>query len=431
MAEDKFTAIIVGAGPAGSTAAYVLAKEGHEVLLIEKGAQPGSKNMFGGRMYCHALNRIIPNFWDEAPLERPVAREIITLLDGEKSVSVNCQDLNWTRPPYHSFTLLRAEFDAWLAAKAEEAGAMVACNIRVDDLLIDSGRVAGIRAGEDEMLADVVIAADGANSVIAQKAGLAQVFTPHQVATGVKEIIELPAEAISQRFQLDGDHGAAQLFVGSCTKGMQGGGFLYTNKKSISLGLVVNAAELQRNPYRLPDLVEDFKAHPHIAPLIAGGNVAEYSAHLIPEAGMGMMPQLSGDGIVVVGDAAGFVLNLGYLVRGMDFAIASGEAAARAVMAAKGQGDFSRHGLGIYRKILEESFVLRDLEFYRRAPEFQENSRLFQTYPKLATSVASRLFTVDGSPPVHLLGKILSEIKESRLGLSRLALDGWRGATWL
>ena len=146
---------------------------------------------------------------------------------------------------------------------------------------------------------------------------------------------------------------------------------------------------------------------------------------------MGMMPQVHGDGIVVVGDAAGFVLNLGYLVRGMDLAIASGEAAARAVMAAKGQGDFSPQGLGIYRKILEESFVLRDLEFYRRAPEFQENSRLFQTYPKLATSVASRLFTVDGSPPVHLLGKILSEIKESRLGLSRLAIDGWRGATWL
>jgi electron transfer flavoprotein-quinone oxidoreductase len=431
MAADRFTAIIVGAGPAGSTAAYVLAKEGHEVLLIEKGAQPGSKNMFGGRMYCHALNRIMPNFWQEAPLERPVARETITLLDGEQSVSVNCLDLTWTRPPYHSFTLLRAEFDAWLASKAEEAGAMVACNIRVDDLLIASGRVVGIRAGEDEMLADVVIAADGANSIIAQKAGLAQMFAPHQVATGVKEIIELSPETISQRFQLDGNNGAAQLFVGACTKGMQGGGFLYTNKNSISLGLVVNAAELQRNQYRVPDLVEDFKTHPHVAPLIEGGRVAEYSAHLVPEGGIGMMPQVYGEGIVVVGDAAGFVLNLGYLVRGMDFAIASGEAAARAVIAAKSQGDFSRQGLGIYRKFLKESFVLRDLEFYRRAPEFQENRRLFQIYPKFAAAAASRLFTVDGSPPVHLLGKILSEIKKSQLRVSRLAVDGWRGATWL
>jgi electron transfer flavoprotein-quinone oxidoreductase len=177
--------------------------------------------------------------------------------------------------------------------------------------------------------------------------------------------------------------------------------------------------------------MEDFKTHPHIAPLIEGGRVAEYSAHLVPEAGMGMVPQVYGDGILVVGDAAGFVLNLGYLVRGMDFAVASGEAAARAIMAAKARGDFSRQGLGIYRKMLEESFVLRDLKFYRRAPEFQENRRLFQVYPKLATSVASRMFTVDGSPPVHLLGKIVREIKESRLGLSRLAVDGWRGATWL
>ena len=123
MAEERFTAIIVGAGPAGSTAAFILAREGHEVLLIEKGAAPGAKNMFGGRMYTHALNRIIPDFWEEAPVERPVAREIITFLNGEQSVSLNCQDVAWASPPYHSFTLLRAEFDAWLASKAEEAGA--------------------------------------------------------------------------------------------------------------------------------------------------------------------------------------------------------------------------------------------------------------------------------------------------------------------
>ena len=99
MAEDKFTAIVVGAGPAGSTAAYLLAKEGHEVVLIERGTAPGSKNMYGGRMYTHALNRIIPGFWEEAPVERPVVREVITFLDGEKSVSVSSQDRKWGKPP--------------------------------------------------------------------------------------------------------------------------------------------------------------------------------------------------------------------------------------------------------------------------------------------------------------------------------------------
>jgi electron transfer flavoprotein-quinone oxidoreductase len=428
MAEEKFTAIVVGAGPAGSTAAYVLAKEGHDVVLVERGTTPGSKNMYGGRMYSHALNRIMPGFWEEAPVERPIAQESITFLNGDQSVSISCRNMSWATDPYHSFTLLRAEFDAWLAAKAEEAGALLACGIRVDELLTDGGKVIGIRAGEDEMLADVVVAADGVNSLLAQKAGWAKIFAPNQVATGVKQIIELPAETISQRFQLEGNNGAARLFVGDCSNGMQGGGFLYTNKSSISLGLVINVGELQRCPVKLCDIMEDFKSNPHIAPLIEGGEVAEYSAHLVPEAGLAMMPQLYGDGMLVAGDAAGFVLNLGYTVRGMDFAIASGEAAARTVMEAKARNDFSRQGLSRYLDLLKQSFVLRDLEAYRKAPEFLENERMFKAYPKLFTGLAGKLFTVDGAPPVHLMKMVLGEIKQSGISLFQLARDSWKGA---
>lgn len=427
MADDKFTAIIIGAGPAGSAAAYLLAREGLDVLLIERGETPGCKNMFGGRMYSHALNRIIPEFWKEAPVERPVVQESITFMTGDRSVSLNCQDENWAQPPYHSFTLLRAEFDAWLAGKAEEAGAMLACGIRVDDVLMDEGRVVGVRAGEDELLADVVIAADGANSLITEKAGLRKELAPRQVATGVKQVIELPPEVISQRFQLEGNNGAARLFVGACTRGMGGGGFLYTNKSSLSLGLVVNAAELQRNQHKISELIEDFKAHPLIAPLIDGGQVVEYSAHLVPEAGWNMMPRLFGDGILVVGDAAGFVLNLGYLVRGMDLAIASGEAAARTVMEAKARGDFSHQALGIYQEFLRESSVLQDMEFYRQAPGFLESRRLYEVYPQLATSLVAKMFTVEGAPPVHLIGRIMNQIKESPVGLTQLAVDAWKG----
>ncbi|SPJ13971.1 electron transfer flavoprotein, FixC subunit [Syntrophobacter sp. SbD2] len=428
MAEDKFSTIIVGAGPAGSTSAYILAKEGLDVLLIERGTAPGSKNMFGGRMYSHALNRIIPNFWEEAPVERPVVREIITFLNGGKSVSLNCQDVSWAQPPYHSFTLLRAEFDAWLASKAEEAGAILAANIRVDELLMENGKVVGIRAGEDEMLADVVIAADGVNSILAQQAGLSKLFSARQVATGVKEIIEVPEETISRRFQVEGNHGAVQLFVGECTKGLQGGGFLYTNKNSVSLGLVISTAALARCRIKMSEALEEFKESPHIAPLIEGGKVVEYSAHLVPEAGLGMTPQLFGDGIVVAGDAAGFVLNLGYIVRGMDFAIASGAAAARTVIEADARKDFSRQRLSQYRDFLKESFVLRDLEAYRAAPQFMENERLFNEYPKLATELVSRLFTVDGTPPVHVLAKVLEQIKKQGISVFRLAMDSWKGA---
>ncbi|MCE5333712.1 MAG: FAD-dependent monooxygenase [Desulfobacteraceae bacterium] len=431
MGEEKFTAIVVGAGPAGSTAAMVLAKEGNDVLLIEKGASPGSKNMFGGRMYCHALNRILPNFWEEAPVERAVARETVTFLHGGKAVSLTCRNSDWTKPPYHSVTLLRAEFDSWLASKAEEAGAELACNIRVDDLLTEDGRVVGIRAGEDEILADAVIAADGVNSLLAQKAGLAKMFSPGQVSTGMKQVIELPEETIRDRFGLEGNAGAVQLFVGECTGGMPGGGFLYTNKSSVSLGLVVSASALQRSSVRAPDLMEDFKNNPEILPLIEGGKVAEYSAHLIPEAGLGMMPRIYGDGILVAGDAAGFVLNLGYVIRGMDFAIASGEAAARAVICAKERGDFSGNSLSGYQELLKKSFVLQDLEAYRKVPEFMENERLYAEYPGLLTSIFTNVFSVDGSQPIRLHSKILNRVKESGLSLAQLAVDGWKGATRL
>ena len=216
--------------------------------------------------------------------------------------------------------------------------------------------------------------------------------------------------------------------MGDCSNGMQGGGFLYTNKSSVSLGLVINTGALQKSQVKLCDIMEDFKSNPHIAPLIEGGRVAEYSAHLVPEAGLAMMPQLYGDGMVVVGDAAGFVLNLGYTVRGMDFAIASGEAAARTIIEAKARNDFSRQGLSRYKELLKQSFVLRDLDAYRRAPEFLENQRMFNAYPELAVGLATRLFTVDGAPPVHLMKMVLDLIKQSDISLIQLVRDGWKGA---
>ncbi|MDD2586246.1 MAG: FAD-dependent oxidoreductase [Syntrophomonadaceae bacterium] len=427
MAEDKFTAIIVGAGPAGSTAAYLLAEQGIDVLLIERGETPGCKNMFGGRMYSYALHRIIPEFWEEAPLERQISREVITMLDGEKSTSISCQDENWAKPPYHSFTLLRAEFDAWLAAKAEDAGAILACGIRVDDVIMEDNRIIGIRAGDDEILADVVIAADGANSIITEKAGLRSKLSPADLATGVKEVIELPAKTIEERFNLQPDTGAAHLYAGTCTQGMSGGGFLYTNKSSISLGLVIKAAELQKNQYMLVDLIEDFKNQPSIAPLISGGEVVEYSAHLVPEAGISMAPRLFSDGILVTGDAAGFCINLGYLVRGMDLAIASGEAAAMSVVEAVKKNDFSAASLGIYTDLLVKNGVWSVMEAYRRAPQMLDTERLYTSYPTLLNNLLADMFTIDGSPPINLIDKLRQEVKNSKTSFINLAGDAWKG----
>ena len=115
-------------------------------------------------MYAYALNRLIPDFWKEAPVERKVSREKLTLLSDKSSVTFDFQDEELLDPP-NSFTILRARFDQWFATKAVEAGATLIPNIRVDDLLWEDKRVTGIVAGTDKLEANVVIAADGAVSL--------------------------------------------------------------------------------------------------------------------------------------------------------------------------------------------------------------------------------------------------------------------------
>lgn len=133
---------------------------------------------------------------------------------------------------------LRSKFDAWLMEQAEEAGAQLITGIRVDNLVQRDGKVVGVEADGDVIEAKTVILADGVNSILAEKLGMAKRVKPTDVAVGVKELIELPKSVIEDRFQLQGNQGAACLFAGSPTDGLMGGGFLYTNENTLSLGLV-------------------------------------------------------------------------------------------------------------------------------------------------------------------------------------------------
>jgi electron transfer flavoprotein-quinone oxidoreductase len=132
--ENVFDVIVVGAGPAGSTAAYVMAKAGLNVALLERGASPGSKNVFGGTLYTTVLNRLIPNFWEQAPIERHVKGVRIFLISPTNSVSIGIDSEEHNKPPYNnSFTVSRARFDQWYARQAEVAGALLLTNTVVDD----------------------------------------------------------------------------------------------------------------------------------------------------------------------------------------------------------------------------------------------------------------------------------------------------------
>jgi electron transfer flavoprotein-quinone oxidoreductase len=226
---------------------------------------------------------------------------------------------------------------------------------------------------------------------------------PRNYALGVKEIIELPAERIEERFGLAKGQGVAQQFFGSLTEGMLGGGFLYTNKESLSLGLVLGIHDLSHQsgrsgPREPHDLLEAFKERPEVRALISGGRSVEYSAHLIVEGGPRSVAKLQRDGMLVVGDAAGFSQNLGLTVRGMDFALASGAMAGQAILHARREGDFSARTLGQYEWALKKSFVLRDLETFQRLPDFLENPRLFGIYPRVATRLLEQVFWIGETP---------------------------------
>jgi len=419
--EAEFEVIVVGAGLSGCAAAYSLAKHGVKVLLIERGRHPGSKSMSGGLMYCHALHRLIPEFWKEAPVERYVKRHVISLLSKKSAVSLSYDGSRFSTPPYNSCTVLLSKFNEWFGSKVEQAGGIVADGTYVEDLLWDGTRVVGVMTGGEEIRSRVVIAADGVNSRLVESAKVRGKFGPRAVALGVKSVVGLPSEVIQERFNVQGDEGAAYTFLG-CSGGMQGGGFLYTNRESVSVGVVAGIHSLIKTDAKSTELLDDLITHPSVSGLIAGATPLEYSAQLIPEGGYGAVPQLHRDGFLVVGDAAGFASNSGLLLRGMDFAVASGAMAAEAVMDAKKKEDYTDSMLSQYENLLQKSFVLRDLRTYRNAPRFLSNQRLYSTYPDLVCNLMERLYAVDGDPRQNLFGVVRREMK-GRVSWVRLVED--------
>ncbi len=271
MSEDIFDAIIVGAGLAGSVAALVLAREGAQVLVIERGNSAGAKNVTGGRLYAHSLERIIPGFADQAPIERMITHEKLAFMTDNGAMTIDYCNGEDASASQVSYSVLRSKFDAWLMEQAEEAGAQLITGIRVDNVVQRDGKVVGVEADGDILEAKVVILADGVNSLLAEKLGMAKRVEASHVAVGVKELIELPKSVIEDRFQLQGNEGAACLFAGAPTDGLMGGGFLYTNETTLSLGLVCGLHHLKDAKKSVPQMLEDFKQHPAVAPLIAGG----------------------------------------------------------------------------------------------------------------------------------------------------------------
>ena len=396
---EKFEAIVVGAGPAGNAAALTLARAGVNVLQLERGEYPGSKNVQGAIMYADQMEALIPEFRDDAPLERHIVEQRIWMLSQTSHVGTHYRSdaFNEARP--NRYTIIRAQFDKWFSKKVQEAGALVICETTVTELIRDDrGRVIGVRtdrAGGD-IYADVVVLADGVNALVAQRSGLRDELTPETVALAVKEMHFLPEEVIQQRFNVSGEEGVVIEAAGTVTEGMLGTGFIYTNRESLSVGIGCLVSDFAASGVRPYDLLERFKRHPSIRPLLEGSEVKECAAHLIPEGGFRAIPAVSGDGWLMAGDAGQFVNSLHR--EGSNMAMTTGLLAAETIIALRqAQKPMTAANLAGYRKRLKNSYVMKDLRKYRDLPGVLHNNKQFvTTYPELLAQAANIWFRVDG-----------------------------------
>ena len=323
-----------------------------------------------------------------------------------------------------SYSVIRGKFDRWMAQKAKEAGVILVEQTVVRALIKNGTKVVGVKTELEDYFADIVVLADGVNSLLAKQIKLRKEIEPKDVALSVKEVIKLDKDIINQRFNIKDDEGVIGEIFGGSMLGILGLAFLYTNKDSVTIGLGVTLDDLVENNYRPFEVLEKLKQHPTIAPLIEGGTLKEYSAHLIPEGGYKKVPKLCDNGVMVVGDAAMLVNNLHW--EGTNLAMLSGKLAAQTAIEAFEKGNFSRKTLKNYEKKLQNSFIMKDLKTYRKLmPIAHERKKAFMGYYlKKINSFFEMFTTVDGVPKKENYHKFIKSIFTDRK-FGELCKDIW------
>ena len=419
--EARVDAIVVGGGPAGLTAALTMAREGLEVILVERGEYAGSKNV-GGLFYGTILNTIIADAINEAPIERPVSKRSIVYLGEAQHMAIDFGADAWSKPPYNNtYIVNRSQFDRWFAARVEEAGVALLEGMVVEGLIYEGTdgekKAVGVRLrGDEELFADAVILAEGANCLVTdlvrKELGLRGGKTAQEYAVGFKEIISLPSETIEDRFNLEENEGTAMDFVGLPFEGMVGGGFLYTAREAIHLGVVIKIETLVTSGLTPNEIMDRFKQHPVVRKYVRGGDLVEYSAHMLPEAGYEAVGELTGNGVLICGDAAG-LLNMSLYKEGTNHAMESGRAAGLTVVEARAAGDLSRTGLKDYEARLNDGIVMHDLKKYSEVPDVLSGTPgLLSLYPQKVNQLLVDYFTVTRHPKSEIQKQALRRFFE-------------------
>lgn len=441
-----FDVIVVGAGLAGSAAAITMAREGLDVIMIERGAYPGAKNVFGGVLYTPTIRDLVDI--DSAPTERHIEEKRFAMLTDDDELAASITLGEWREPPHNdSYTVYRGRFDRWFAEQAEDAGATLITETTVTGLLREDGQVVGVETDRPDgaLRAPVVVLAEGGNSLVAESADLKDSADREHVAVAVKEVLEFPDadNAIEQRFRLNDKAGSAYHYFGSGAVGDAfGGAFIYTNSSTVSVGLayrIGDAVERQPDPEAT---LNAFKSHPAVAPLVAGGRTVEYGAKTIPEGGASAVPKLVHDGAVLVGDAAGLVLNNGIHLEGTNMAVESGYLAGQAIakafenardtirpvdaapVATRADGGvtITEAELQGYPDAMNSSFVLENLDHYEWLINtvVADRELCFEQLPDSLARAAAEYFRMDRTPKTVHGQRAKDELLAT--------LGGWRGA---
>ena len=379
----KIDVIVVGAGPSGVACAAVAARQGLKVLVIEKSSDFGVKNVYGGAIYLESIKELFPKAYQNCPCERFLKKHNYVILNNNNSISVSYEN---NEDEKTSATITRFAFDTFLAEEARKEGVYFAPDTLVTSLIKKGGKITGVKTETEEIYAPVTVIAEGFNSILANEAGLKKKTLPKSAILGVKETIRLGEETIKQRFQLKENEGSMYEFFGGLNKEGEdipfAMGFLYTFKNTISIGVGVSMETLQKNKVKPYEYLNRLKNNEFVKNLIGGGELVEYSAHSIPEGGYNELPELYGNGYLIVGDAANLVDSIHF--EGTNLAIKSGIIAGETIIEAHKKKNFTKKILKNYKKKLSETFVIKDLKTYKNVIPtlLKRKDSIFSYYPK-------------------------------------------------
>jgi electron transfer flavoprotein-quinone oxidoreductase len=442
----EFDVIVVGAGPAGSATALTLARKGANVLMLEKAKIPGERNMTGGVLYGEFLDEyglisLVPEFESSAPLERHMLSHEIVLLgptDYERgearyykltktslAAKVGLFDLDFGTG--HDYTVLRRNFDRWFANLAVQAGAMLSTETTVEGLIKEGGSVVGVRTTKEELRAKLVIDSSGVTSGLVEEAGLRGRLSPKQLYHGIKRVYKLDSGTIEKRFKVAPGAGRSIFFLGEFMEGVSGGAFIYTNRDTLSVGLVVSMESLLSETTehfdrvgKLIDVQDEFEAQPMVAEFFDGAQPLEYAAHNIPKGFKSILKTPYADGFLVTGDALGSFVKIGSMIDGMRRAIASGVMAAETYLKASSLGSFRAGNLSSYRDRLAP--IYKDVHRSGQDSLVFESSFTYTTIPRLifGTRLISSIYRFEPRSEKKITGDATQRVQS---GTSLLNYD--------